>query len=114
MILASSERGSVEETFSQMGDNVVATKEELSVPTNFDLTSFAYQNREAVSFENASINVDNSTDVIFGPVTHFNVNGNVTIVQNGNGEEVENEDNEKKTSITSYGAGKRFEALEKL
>lgn len=106
MILESSERGTAERAkLSQMGDNVVATKD-ISLPTNFDLTSFAYENREAVSFENASINVDNSTDVIFGPVTHFNVNGNVTIVQNGNEEDLD-ENTQKKTSISSYGAGKK-------
>lgn len=42
-------------------------------------------NREVVNLENAAVNIDNSNDVIIGPVTQFNVNGNVTIYSNGNG-----------------------------
>lgn len=41
-------------------------------------------NREVVNLENAAVNIDNSNDVIIGPVTQFNVNGNVTIYSNGN------------------------------
>lgn len=109
MTLASSERDTADGTqISQMGDKVVATKEDFSLPRNFDLTEFAYQNREVVSFENASVNIDNSNDVILGPVTQFSVNGNVTIVQNGNREDVDVEGTEKKNSISSYGAGKKF------
>uniref|UniRef100_V5I8A1 Uncharacterized protein n=1 Tax=Anoplophora glabripennis TaxID=217634 RepID=V5I8A1_ANOGL len=41
-------------------------------------------NREVVNLENAAVNIDNSNDVIIGPVTQLNVNGNVTIYSNGN------------------------------
>lgn len=41
-------------------------------------------NREIVNLENAAVNIDNSNDVIIGPVTQLNVNGNVTIYSNGN------------------------------
>ncbi|XP_072386963.1 peptidoglycan-recognition protein LA-like isoform X4 [Diabrotica undecimpunctata] len=49
-------------------------------------------NRELVNLENAVVNIDNSNDVIIGPVTQFNVNGNVTIYQNKDGQPVEIEE----------------------
>lgn len=48
-----------------------------------DLEELNYTNRELVNLENAAVNIENSSDVIIGPVTQFNVNGNVTIYQNG-------------------------------
>lgn len=87
-----------------MGETAVANKETgLTLPSNFDLSEYGYANRELVSFENASVNIDNSNDVILGPVTQFNVNGNVTIVQNGTGEEL---DEERADKSSSYGTGK--------
>lgn len=45
-----------------------------------DLTDLVAANKLG-GFENVSVNTDNSKDVIIGPVTQFNVNGNVTILQ---------------------------------
>lgn len=84
----------------QMDETAVATKDgSLGLSRNLDLTDIVYPStRDVVSFENASINVDSSTDVIFGPVTQLNVNGNVTIVQNGNEADVDEAKSEKKQS----------------
>ncbi|XP_056643850.1 uncharacterized protein LOC130449834 [Diorhabda sublineata] len=49
-------------------------------------------NRELVNLENAAVNIDNSNDVIIGPVTQFNVNGNVTIYQGNDGQPIEIKD----------------------
>lgn len=102
MILTTSER-SLEDDMKnlQMDETTaVATKDAcLGLSRNLDLTDIVYpSNRDVVSFENASINVDSSTDVIFGPVTQLNVNGNVTIVQNGNDGDVDDGKSEKKQS----------------
>lgn len=107
MILASSRTRLVDDTkHLQMGETAIANKEgDLSLPATLDLTEFS--NRELISYENASVNVDNSTDVIIGPVTQFNVNGNVTIVQNGTGEDILEEINEKKKADPTYAKGKR-------
>lgn len=109
MILATAERGTVEHhtNISQMGETVVANKGRgISLPSNIDLSEYGYANRELVSFENASVNIDNSNDVILGPVTQFNVNGNVTIVQNGVGEDLDEENGVKNSS--PYDKGKLF------
>lgn len=113
MILATSEKSIADDDTknSQMGETAVVTKEkDLSLSKSVDLTEFAYSNRELVNFENASVNIDNSNDVIIGPVTQFNVNGNVTIVQGGNGEELDEENAVKgKSSAAPYGTGNNIE-----
>lgn len=112
MILSTAEKDStIVAKKSQMGETAVVSKENDLSPSKsgVDLTDLAYSNRELVSYENASVNIDNSNDVIIGPVTQFNVNGNVTIVQGGYGEDLDPEDIEKRKSSTSpYARGKIF------
>lgn len=106
MILATLEKPFIEDTnISQMGEAVVPSEQKnLSLSKSVDLSEFAFASREVVNFENASVNIDNSNDVIIGPVTQFNVNGNVTFVQNANDEEL---DKEKRDSTeSSFGTGK--------
>lgn len=75
----------------QMRDSDVIIKDQDGNTNSLEVSDFAYSNSELVNFENAAVNIDNSNDVIIGPVTQFNVNGNVTIVQSGlpEGEEKE-------------------------
>lgn len=89
-----------------MGDSIIATKQNnLGLSNGVDLTELAYSNRELVSYENSSINIDNSTDVIIGPVTKLNVTGNVTFIH-GNGEILDNDEDEaRKSSTTPYSTG---------
>ena len=66
----------------QLGNSDLVFQDEFG---NSDLLDEGYSctNRELVNLENAAVNIDNSNDVIIGPVTQFNVSGNVTIYQNG-------------------------------
>ncbi|KAJ8924775.1 hypothetical protein NQ315_000928 [Exocentrus adspersus] len=63
-------------------------------------------NREVVNLENADVNIQGSTGVTIGPVTHVNVSGNVTIYSNGNvADDVEHksiESGEHKPGINSH------------
>ncbi|XP_028139719.1 peptidoglycan-recognition protein LA isoform X4 [Diabrotica virgifera virgifera] len=101
---------------SLMGPNLDAKPSELPNPPNSDVALSEYDdgynnggldvcsnefaevanreliNRELVNLENAVVNIDNSNDVIIGPVTQFNVNGNVTIFHNKDGQPVEIEE----------------------
>lgn len=74
-----------------MGESDIILKNQNGSNGSLDISEFVYSNNELVSFENAAVNIDNSNDVILGPVTQLNVNGNVTIVQNGLQDDLVNE-----------------------
>ncbi|CAH1169624.1 unnamed protein product [Phaedon cochleariae] len=64
----------------------IVLQDDLGLANPIDVTDVAViPHRELVNLENAAVNIDNSTDVIIGPVTQFNVNGNVIIRQHENG-----------------------------
>lgn len=61
--------------------NTVIADDENGNSTCLDVSQFVCSTGEMVNFE-SSVNIERSSDVIIGPVTNFNVQGNVTIVQN--------------------------------
>ncbi|XP_074042818.1 uncharacterized protein isoform X3 [Leptinotarsa decemlineata] len=70
-----------------MGNSDILVKDEFGQSNPLEVSDYTSRNGELVNLENACVNIDNSSDVIIGPVTQFNVNGNVTIYQNENGQQ---------------------------
>ncbi|VEN54864.1 unnamed protein product [Callosobruchus maculatus] len=56
-----------------------------------------------VVLDNSAVNIENSSDVVIGPVTNFNVNGNVTIFQESKQRNFTDEENqtENETNLTT-------------
>nr|CAH7768066.1 unnamed protein product [Callosobruchus chinensis] len=56
-----------------------------------------------VVLDNSAVNIENSSDVVIGPVTNFNVNGNVTIFQESKQRHLTDEENqtEDETTLTT-------------